>query len=88
MGNEGRDGGMKEGREEKKDERCREGVKKKEFLYIYININLKPQKKSDPVEGKEAEAAFLILSDACLVNKSARDEEGWKGKMERRMSGR
>lgn len=87
MGNEGRDGGMKEGREEKKDERCREGVKKKRhFLYIYINI--KTQKKSDPVEGKEAEAAFLILSDACLVNKSARDEEGWKGKMERRMSGR
>lgn len=36
----------------------------------------KTQKKSDLVEGKEAEAAFLILSDACLVNKSARDEEG------------
>lgn len=36
MGNEGRDGGMKEGREEKKDERCREGVKKT-YIYIYIN---------------------------------------------------
>lgn len=45
MGNEGRDGGMKEGREEKKDERCREGVKKKENLYIHIYIYINPKKE-------------------------------------------
>lgn len=46
MGNEGRDGGMKEGREEKKDERCREGVKKKRiFIYIYKYKYKTPKKE-------------------------------------------
>lgn len=37
---------MKEGREEKKDERCREGVKKKRiFIYIYKYKYKTPKKE-------------------------------------------
>lgn len=54
MGNEGRDGGMKEGREEKKDERCREGVKKKrKYIYIY-----KPKKRVTRLRGKKQRQHF------------------------------
>lgn len=51
MGNEGRDGGMEEGREEKKDERCREGVKKNKKIYI-------TQKRVTRLRGKKQRQHF------------------------------